>query len=117
MVMDTPPSSTNGIDNIRDGDPQMDIVIGVTPFANASWWNDVDSCAYVPVSFIRNWIESVIFSEVILSFIQYVAALVISMSNNLMLGIAMKSCHPFICRKKTSLLDTEEQLVVTIKQV
>lgn len=64
-MLDAPPSADNGTCSIGDGDPRMDLIIGITPFDNASSWSDGDMFTYVPISFIRDWIEEVILLEVI----------------------------------------------------
>ena len=62
-ALDAPP--VNGTNDFGEGEPWNDVIIGFTPFHNDSIWNDGDPCAYIPVSFVRKWIEDVILEEVI----------------------------------------------------
>ena len=67
MLLDSPKPPGNGKENIGTGDPRMDLVIGISPFANASSSQDGWTCAYVAVSSIRDCIEEAIVLQVILA--------------------------------------------------
>ena len=88
VMLDTAPPSVAGIYNILEGDPRVDVVIAIRPFANPSRSSGGEINADVPISRIRDWIEEVISFEVILAFIRCVAAPTIWMLKNSVSEIA-----------------------------
>ena len=67
VMLDIAAPQDAGLCSILEGDPRMDVVIAIRPYANTSCWHGGGNDVYVLISPIRDWIEEVISLEVILA--------------------------------------------------